>query len=156
MRTIQRDCVVGIIVSKDGKILMGMKDPQGGGVYADCWHLPGGGIEAGESQMAALNREMLEEVGLDIADATVKMIDDSGRGESEKRLKDTGETVLCKMKFFVYKINLSQPAKNIKLQAGDDLQKLQWLNPDKLLDYKLTPPSHDFFSTKMHLLRDHT
>ena len=39
---------------------MGMKDPQKGGVYADCWHIPCGVIDDGENKITALKREILE------------------------------------------------------------------------------------------------
>ncbi len=72
MRTIQREIVAGLVVSKDGKFLFGMKDPEGGGVYAHCWHTPGGGIEEGENKLEALAREMQEEMGIDICRARAK------------------------------------------------------------------------------------
>lgn len=49
MRKINRIIVAALIFSKDGKLLMGTKDPRRGGVYSDCWHLPGGGVEEGET-----------------------------------------------------------------------------------------------------------
>jgi len=42
MRTINRDIVSAVILSKDFKILLGKKDPSKGGVYASSWHIPGG------------------------------------------------------------------------------------------------------------------
>jgi 8-oxo-dGTP pyrophosphatase MutT (NUDIX family) len=99
-----------------------------------------------------LKREMLEESGLTIGDAKIIMIDDEGTGESQKTLKDTGEVVLCKMKFYVYKIELPTSAANTLVQPGDDIQKLNWLALDTLLEQKLTPPSRDFFVGKMHLV----
>lgn len=43
LREITREIVSGLIFSADGKLLMGKKDPTKGGVYSDCWHIPGGG-----------------------------------------------------------------------------------------------------------------
>jgi 8-oxo-dGTP pyrophosphatase MutT (NUDIX family) len=141
MRSIQRDIVSALIFSKDGKLLMGMKDPHGGGVYADCWHIPGGGIDEGEDKLTALRREVREEVGIDIGSAAVNLVDDQGSGQSEKILKDTGEKVLCKMIFNVYRVDLPQLAANVKLGPHDDLVKLAWVSPRSLVGYKLTPPS---------------
>lgn len=87
MKTIHRDIASALIFSKDSKLLMGMKDPKSGGVYADCWHIPGGGVDEGETQEQALRREMLEEVGIDIANSKVMLVDDQGSGETEKILQ---------------------------------------------------------------------
>jgi len=133
---------------------MGKKDPQSGGVYVDCWHLPGGGIDTGETPIEALQREMREETSLDITSATVRIIDDTTTGNSEKRLKDTGEVVQCEMKFYVYRIILNTTAAATHCIAGDDLQILQWFDIDDALNHKLTPPSEAFFREKMHLVTD--
>lgn len=145
MRIIHRNIVSALIFSKDGKLLMGMKDPASGGVYADCWHIPGGGVDEDETQEQALQREMLEEVGIDIADCKVSLADDQGSGETEKILKDTGEKVLCKMKFYVYRVDVDKNADEIKIDPSDDLAKLGWVDLAALGGYKLTPPSIKLF-----------
>lgn len=145
MRTIHRDIASALIFSKDGKLLMGMKDPSGGGVYADCWHIPGGGVDAGETNERALHREVLEEVGIDITNCKVALADDQGSGETEKTIKDTGEKVLCKMKFYVYRVDIDQNAAVIELKPNDDLVKLEWVDLSDLDNYKLTPPSLTLF-----------
>jgi 8-oxo-dGTP pyrophosphatase MutT (NUDIX family) len=124
---------------------MGQKDPQNGGVYADCWHIPGGGVDNDETKEQALRREMLEEVGIDTEQCTVILADDKGTGESEKVLKETGETVLCKMQFNVYRIGAPEDADDITLAPSDDLAILEWVNLEDLANYKLTPPSQTLF-----------
>lgn len=145
MRTITRDIVAGLIFSKDGKIFQGMKDPHGGGVYADCWHIPGGGIDTGEDKITTLTREMKEETGLEIERYPIKLVDDAGRGSSEKTLKD-GESVLCNMNFFVYQIDIiDKDADEIEIHLNDDLSQYIWTDPKDLKDLKLTPPSIELF-----------
>ena len=146
MRTITRDIVAAIILSKDGKIFQGMKKTDGGGVYADCWHIPGGGVEEGETKENALVREIREETGIDLSPYLLELVDDSGSGESEKVLRDTGEKVLCKMKFFVYRVVLFDTyANDIKIVLNDDLEKYEWVNVADLQKRKLTPPSIELF-----------
>lgn len=145
MRTVHRDIVSALIFSKDGKLLMGMKDPEGGGVYANCWHIPGGGVDEGETLQEALRREMLEEVGIDTASSKVTLADDQGSGETEKTLKDTGEKVMCHMKFYVYRVDIDKNADEIETKLSDDLVKLEWVDLERLGDYKLTPPSVTLF-----------
>lgn len=144
MRTINRDIVSALIFSKDGKLLMGMKDPKNGGVYADCWHIPGGGVDEGESQLAALRREVLEETGIDIIPHKTVLADNKGAGKTQKTLT-TGEHVMCNMRFYVYRVDISQSAADIKVQPGDDLMKLEWVDLTQLGQYKLTPPSETLF-----------
>lgn len=141
-----RDIVAGLVVSKDHKVLFGMKDPEGGGVYADYWHTPGGGIDKGETHEQALRRELLEEVGINVHDARVVLLDDTGRGESKKTLRDTGEVVRCKMQFFVYRIDIDKNAADIAVIPGGDIEKIVWADIDKLHEYQLTPPSVELFT----------
>ena len=133
-----------LIFSKDGKLFQGRKDK--GGVYADCWHIPGGGIEDTEDKITALTREVQEETGIDIAPYSIELIDDTGTGQSEKTLKDTNETVLVEMHFFVYKIIINdKTADEIEVDLKDDLIAYQWTDSKDLQNIKLTPPSITLF-----------
>jgi 8-oxo-dGTP pyrophosphatase MutT (NUDIX family) len=145
MRTINRTIVSALIFSKDGKLLMGKKDPKRLIYDVDCWHIPGGGVDAGETLEQALRREMLEETGIDIAACKVSRLDWKNTGEAEKILKYTGEKVRAKMKFNYFRVDVPQPANKIHVQTNDDLIELQWIDPAKLADYKLTPPSIELF-----------
>lgn len=146
MRTIERDIVSALIFSKDGKLFQGMKAESKGGVYSDCWHIPGGGIDEGENLTQALVREIKEETGIDISSYEIKSVDNLGRGESEKILKDTGEKVLCKMKFNVFKVFLNDKnSKDVEIFLNDDLVKYQWFDLSELKNLKLTPPSVALF-----------
>lgn len=145
MREIRRDIVSALIFSKDGKLFQGMKDEKKGGVYCDCWHIPGGGIEPGENKEEALKREVKEETGIDISPYSVDLVDDAGKGESKKTLP-TGETVLCKMYFYVYRIDINdKDSSEIGVSLNDDLVKYRWTDLDELANAKLTPPSTELF-----------
>lgn len=141
---ITRQIVAALIFSADGKILMGRKDPAKGGVYADCWHIPGGGVDDGETQLDTLEREVFEETNLEINEAKIELIDDKGYGETEKTLK-TGDKVWCKMNFFTYKVTLLTTANASKLQPSDDLVELKWFDVEDLPKINLTPPSIELF-----------
>jgi 8-oxo-dGTP diphosphatase len=143
MKTIHRDIVAALIFTTDGRLFMGMKDPIGGGVYADCWHIPGGGVEVGESQVEALQRELVEEIGLKVTPAQLQLVEDDAKGEALKIV--SGEQVMCKMRFFVYRIDLSLASTQISIKLGDDLVKYEWAPLAKLSTYKLTPPSVQTF-----------
>ena len=146
MRSINREIVSALIFSKDGKLFQGMKDPHKGGVYSDCWHIPGGGVDEGENKLSALKREIFEETGIDISHYSIELVDDKGRGQSEKILKTSGEKVLCHMNFNVYKVIVTDKnAEKIKITLNDDLVKYSWINPSQLRTLKLTPPSTELF-----------
>lgn len=146
MREINREIVSALIFSKDGKIFQGMKDPSRGGVYCDCWHLPGGGVDDNESTEQAVWRETKEETGIDISPYKIELVDDLGTGQSEKVLKDTGEKVICNMKFYVYKVVIDDKnSEEIKVSLNDDLIKYTWGTKEDLKNKKLTPPSEELF-----------
>lgn len=146
MREIKRKIVGGVIFSKDGKLLQVMKDQKGGGVFVDCWHIPGGGVEESESNKEAIIREIKEEVGIDISPYKIELVDDKETGEAEKILKDTGERVLCKMQYNDYKVVINDKlAKNIKVTLDDELEKYEWIDIKDLRGRKVTPPSMELF-----------
>lgn len=146
MKKIHRDIVAALIFSGDNKLFMGMKDPNGGGVYSDCWHIPGGGIDEGENKIQALIREIQEETGFNVSNYEVELVDDTGKGISTRKLKDTGEIAECEMSFYVYKVVINEKkAKDIQISLDDDLVKYEWVNLEDLDKYKLTPPSIELF-----------
>lgn len=145
MKIIDREIVSALIFSKDGKVFQGFRDPQGGGIYADCWHLPGGGIEPGESLADGARREAMEETGIDVSGCAAELVDDIGRGESQKTDKATGEQVLHKMKFNIFKFTLDQDAADVPVNLSDEFIQYRWTDPGELKDLKLTPPSVELF-----------
>jgi len=56
--------VVGAAVVREGRVLVAQRS---GGPYDGCWEFPGGKVEPGEADLAALVREIGEELGVRIA-----------------------------------------------------------------------------------------
>jgi 8-oxo-dGTP diphosphatase len=56
--------VAGAIV-RDGQVLLARRSPEM--ALPGCWELPGGKVEPGESDAEALERELLEELGVRVA-----------------------------------------------------------------------------------------
>jgi 8-oxo-dGTP diphosphatase len=52
--------VVGAVIERDGAVLMARRPP--GRRHAGLWEFPGGKVEPGEQDAAALARELLEEL----------------------------------------------------------------------------------------------
>jgi 8-oxo-dGTP diphosphatase len=59
------EVVVGALV-REGRVLLAHRSPNKR-AYPDVWDLPGGLIEAGESELDALARELHEELGVQTA-----------------------------------------------------------------------------------------
>ncbi|MFA5871729.1 MAG: NUDIX hydrolase [Parcubacteria group bacterium] len=144
MREIQRTIVSALIFSKDGKLLMGKKDPGKGGVYPDCWHIPGGGTDEGETLEQALRREIKEEVGIDISFYKAILIPEKGSGIAEKTLA-SGENVLCKMEFNIFRVDIKDKlASEIEVNLNDDLVEFHWFNLEELPNVKQIPGGKEF------------
>lgn len=145
MREISRTIVSAIIFSKDGKVLMGKKDSKGGGVYADCWHIPGGGIDEGETLEDGVIREVKEEVGITLTKKQLQKIPGTGSGTSEKTLKGTGEKVVCHMEFNRFEVHVDDVSDDITLSLDDDLKELRWFTREELQNVKQIPGGKEFF-----------
>ena len=55
------EVVAAVVLGPDGRFLLGQR--PAGKVYAGYWEFPGGKVEPGESPLAALKRELREELG---------------------------------------------------------------------------------------------
>ncbi len=137
MRTIERDIVGAFIFSGDEQLLLGKSIL--GGVYQDLWVVPGGGINPDETELDAVKREVLEEVGLDISNAHIEAIDGESYGESRKQLRDTQEIVLVKMTFHDFLVRLLLKASDVDLKFEDDLADARWFTKTELQDLELAP-----------------
>lgn len=62
------DVAVGLLTRHDGQILLNQR-PQGK-PWAGWWELPGGKLEPGETPRQALDRELHEELGIQVTQAT--------------------------------------------------------------------------------------
>ena len=58
------EVAVGILFRDDGAMLLSTRPP--GKPYAGYWEFPGGKLEAGETVVQALRRELVEELGVTI------------------------------------------------------------------------------------------
>ena len=58
------DVAVGVLINPQGEFLLTSR-PEGK-VYAGYWEFPGGKLEQGETVEAALRRELIEEIGIEI------------------------------------------------------------------------------------------
>ena len=148
LRQIERDIVGAVIVSADGKLLLGKNRP--GGVYEGMLTVPGGGIEPGEDATAALHREVLEETGIDLTHATVEQVATT-TGGSEKTLPDTGERVWAAMTFHNYMVTLDVPASDVTLAAGSDFAQARWLTRHELASQHLAPTVAQLLATLGYL-----
>ena len=59
------EVAVGVLIKPNGDFLLTSRPP--GKVYEGYWEFPGGKLEAGETVHQALERELQEELGIDIA-----------------------------------------------------------------------------------------
>ena len=151
MREIHRTIVSALLFSKDNKILMWRRDPNGGGVYPDCRHIPWGGVEEWESLEQAVIREVQEEIGLDISPYEIIQLPHNNTWTTEKTLKETGEKVLCHMEFNRFKIQLDHNAQDIEVQPTNELVEIKWFDSKELAEAKQIPGGKEFFQKMWYI-----
>lgn len=159
LREMERIIASAIIFSSDGKMLMGLKAPNGGGVWPDDWHIPGGGTELGETLEKAAARETREETGLDIKPeqfTPAPFFEEFSTGSTVKVVD--GERRWCIMRFNRFEVHLDQSAEELEMEMTQkatnldeassqqaDLKKLCWFSPAELADVQQIPGGKDYF-----------
>jgi 8-oxo-dGTP diphosphatase len=112
-------CVGAIIADTDGRLLLIKRgrDPEAG-----RWSLPGGRIEAGETDEQALAREVREETGLVVRPGPLAgAVERPGPGGTVLDIRDYTATVT-----------------GGTLVPGDDAADARWVSPDTLTAMNLT------------------
>ncbi|WP_395111104.1 NUDIX hydrolase [Actinomadura sp. SCN-SB] len=113
-------CVGGIAVDADGRMLM---IRRGRAPSSGLWSVPGGRVEPGESDEAAVVRELREETGLEVSvGGLVGTVERRGPGGVVYEIHDFEVT-----------------AEGGTLRAGDDAAEARWVTPSELRDLPTTP-----------------
>lgn len=98
----------------------------------DVWSLPGGAVETGELLTDAIQRELSEELGLDIFPNHLGELVEILRSDKN------GDTA----RHFVIAVFVAE-IEETPLQAGDDATAAQWVSIDQLAHYPLTDGTLD-------------
>ncbi len=151
MKPVERIIASAIIFSKDGKILMGKKDPTQSGPYSECWHIPGGGVESGESLQEAIVREVYEETGLDISRYELYQTPHQETIIIDKNKHLTLEPLLHQLEFNRFEVRLDQNADEIIINASSDLVILKWFSCEEIKHIEQIPGGREFFEKMGYL-----
>lgn len=133
-----KDAVAALLVLEDGRYVMQLRDALPDIFYPDHWGCFGGALDAGESPLDALRRELREELEFDF-DAASEFI------RIDFDLTRLGQS---KVSRFYFEIRVPQPAfMGFVLHEGAGIQPLA--GADLLVQRKTTP--YDAFAIWMHM-----
>ncbi len=112
-------CVGAVATDAQGRLLMIKRGHEPG---AGLWSIPGGRIEPGETDAAALAREMLEETGLQVeVGSLLGRVRRPGPGGAVIDIRD-------------YAVRITGGT----LRAGDDAADARWVEPGELDSLDIT------------------
>ena len=110
-------CVGAVVFDRDGRLLLVRRgrEPSKG-----SWSIPGGKVEPGESDRAAVAREVLEETGLDVvAGEFVGYVERPAPGGRVFAIRDFA----CRPASY---------ADTANVRAGDDADEVGWYTVEQL------------------------
>lgn len=129
--------IVSALIKCNDKYLF-IKQDKKGGVYQDCLHIVGGGLEDNETLEEAIKREVMEEVHIKLEKV------DSFDFDSDITMYK-GEMI--QLIFLRYTAEI----KEFTGYADSDAKEMIWLSKDELLKYNHNEPSMRFLK-KLNLV----
>lgn len=111
--------VVAALIERNGELLLARRDASSD--QAGLWEFPGGKVEAGESQQAALVRELQEEMGIT---ATVEEFVATSELQQPQRL------------IRLHGWRVSGISGLIRLQCHSEIR---WVSPADVMSFELAP-----------------
>ncbi len=134
------DAVAGLVLMPDGRYLMQLRDDRGDIFYPDHWGLFGGSVDPGESPIAAIRRELEEEIG--VVPRRIRFF-----LRSEIDYRRLGSRVLFRN---FYEVRLSKDeAGRLRLGEGAEMRAFR---ADVLLQLKAVVP-YDSYAVWLHAFR---
>jgi 8-oxo-dGTP diphosphatase len=112
----------------DGDRFLFIRQNKEGGAYPDTLHIPGGGVDEGESPDAAAIREVREEVGVEVRD--VRVVDFDWDVVPYK-----GEDTLLVFLRFTGALESGQA------RPASDAKEVVWVSREDLANQPHNPPS---------------
>jgi len=109
------------LLNEEGKVLLAKRPP--GRPLAGLWEFPGGKVDPGEDPETALIRELMEELGIEIARADIVPLTFASHAYPEFHL--LMQLYLCKR----WEGDI----------AAQENQELLWVKPDELRLYDMPP-----------------
>lgn len=111
------ECVGAVVTDPDGRLLLVLRGREPG---AGLWSIPGGKVEAGESYVEAVRREVLEETAL--------AVEVGERVGTVERPAPGGDVFVI----HDYRAGLAAGAAAGDVRAGDDAADAGWFTPEEL------------------------
>ncbi len=122
-----------VILKRENKILLHLRDNKPGIAYPNHWSLIGGNVESYETPLEAMKREIKEELGININNlkyfGKIKLPIDEFSGR--------------KCLVFFYKTNTPIEIKEINLTEG---QRIEYFKIDELRKIKMSKNLKDFLT----------
>ena len=133
---------VGGVVISDGRALL---IRRGAPPLEGRWSIPGGMLEAGETLLLGVRRELLEETGLEVK--VLELI------EVFERIHFDGEG---KARYHYVVLDYFCEAIGGEARAGSDVTEVAWATPDELAQYALTDTATRVILKAFEIAREHS
>ena len=122
------------LVDSDGRVLL--TERPAGKTMAGLWEFPGGKVEAGERPEETLIRELKEELGIVVQEACLAPLAFASHGYADFHLL---------MPLYVCR-------RWEGMVTAKEGQRLAWVRPNRLRDYKMPPADEPLVAHLMALL----